>query len=108
MQKDLCPTTTVVLEAGSPEGTHGDLAELQRKYNLLQGEVIRLQAAQDKTGDRAPIQLEKQLQELRLKDTVETRDTLISQETAVQVDGVQEDGKMAIFPRAESPRGESS
>ncbi|XP_042596257.1 rho guanine nucleotide exchange factor 2-like isoform X2 [Cyprinus carpio] len=104
MQKDLCPTTTVVLEAGSPEGTHGDLAELQRKYNLLQGEVIRLQAAQDKTGDRAPIQLEKQLQELRLKDTVETRDTLISQETAVQVDGVQEDGKMAIFPRAESPR----
>uniref|UniRef100_A0A8C2IC98 Rho/rac guanine nucleotide exchange factor (GEF) 2 n=1 Tax=Cyprinus carpio TaxID=7962 RepID=A0A8C2IC98_CYPCA len=108
MQKDLCPTTTAVLEAGSPEGTHGDLAELQRKYNLLQGEVIRLQAAQDKTGDRAPIQLEKQLQELRLKDTVETRDTLISQETAVQVDGVQEDGKMAIFPRAESPRGESS
>ncbi|KAF4103590.1 rho guanine nucleotide exchange factor 2 [Onychostoma macrolepis] len=107
MQKDLCPTTTVVLEAGGPEGTQGDLAELQRKYNLLKGEVIRLQAAQDKTGDRAPIQLEKQLQELRLKDTVDTvdtRDTLISQETAVQVDGMQEDGKMAIFPRADSPR----
>ncbi len=99
MQKDLCPTTTVVLEAGGPEGTQGDLAELQRKYNLLQGEVIQLRAAQDKTGDRAPIQL---------KDTVDKRDTLISQETAVQVDGMQEDGKTAIFPRADSPRGESS
>uniref|UniRef100_A0A673L8R3 Rho guanine nucleotide exchange factor 2-like n=1 Tax=Sinocyclocheilus rhinocerous TaxID=307959 RepID=A0A673L8R3_9TELE len=87
-----------VPEAGGPEGTQGDLAELQRKYNLLQGEVIRLRAAQDKTGDRAPIQLEKQLQELRLKDTMDTRDTLISQETAVQVDGMQED----------SPRGECS
>ncbi|XP_016380281.1 rho guanine nucleotide exchange factor 2 isoform X1 [Sinocyclocheilus rhinocerous] len=91
MQKDLCPTTAAVPEAGGPEGTQGDLAELQRKYNLLQGEVIRLRAAQDKTGDRAPIQLEKQLQELRLKDTMDTRDTLISQETAVQVDGMQED-----------------
>lgn len=99
MQKDLCPTTTVVLEAGGPEGTQGDLAELQRKYNLLQGEVIQLRAAQDKTGDRAPIQL---------KDTVDKRDALISQETAVQVDGMQEDGKTAIFPRADSPRGESS
>lgn len=108
MQKDLCPTTTVVLEAGGPEGTQGDLAELQRKYNLLQGEVIQLRATQDKTGDRAPIQLEKQLQELRLKDTVDTRDTLISQETAVQVDGMQGDSKTAIFPRADSPRGESS
>uniref|UniRef100_A0A671Q845 Rho guanine nucleotide exchange factor 2-like n=1 Tax=Sinocyclocheilus anshuiensis TaxID=1608454 RepID=A0A671Q845_9TELE len=87
-----------VPETGGPEGTQGDLAELQRKYNLLQGEVIRLRAAQDKMGDRAPIQLEKQLQELRLKDTMDTRDTLISQETAVQVDGMQED----------SPRGECS
>ncbi|XP_016375750.1 rho guanine nucleotide exchange factor 2-like [Sinocyclocheilus rhinocerous] len=104
MQKDLCPTTAAVLEAGGPEGTQGDLAELQSKYNLLEGEVIRLRAAQDKTGDRAPIQLEKQLQELRLKDTMDTRDTLISQETAVQVDGMQADDKMAIFPRADSPR----
>lgn len=108
MQKDLCPTTTVVLESGGPEDTQGDLAELQRKYNLLQGEVIQLRAAQDKTDNRAPIQLETQLQELRRKDTVDTRDTLISQETAVQVDGMQEDGKTAIFPRADSPRGESS
>ncbi|XP_016305928.1 rho guanine nucleotide exchange factor 2-like [Sinocyclocheilus anshuiensis] len=104
MQKDLCPTTAAVLEAGGPEGTQGDLAELQSKYNLLEGEVIRLRATQDKTGDRAPIQLEKQLQELRLKDTMDTRDTLISQETAVQVDGMQADDKMAIFPRADSPR----
>ncbi|XP_052433838.1 rho guanine nucleotide exchange factor 2 [Carassius gibelio] len=104
MQKDLCPTTTVVPETGGPEETQGDLAELQHRYNLLQGEVIRLQAAQDKTGDTAPIQLEKQLQERRPKDTVDTRDTLISQETVVQVDGLQEDGKMAMFPRADSPR----
>uniref|UniRef100_A0A672RD75 Rho/Rac guanine nucleotide exchange factor 2 n=1 Tax=Sinocyclocheilus grahami TaxID=75366 RepID=A0A672RD75_SINGR len=108
MQKDLCPTTAAVLKAGGPEGTQGDLAELQSKYNLLEGEVIRLRAAQDKTGDSAPIQLVKQLQELRLKDTMDTRDTLISQETAVQVDGMQADDKMAIFPRADSPRGESS
>ncbi len=108
MQKDLCPTTTVVLESGGPEGTQGDLAELQRKYNLLQGEVIQLRAAQDKTDNRAPIQLETQLQELLRKDTVDTRDMSISQETAVQVDGMQEDGKTAIFPRADSPRGESS
>ncbi|XP_059423296.1 rho guanine nucleotide exchange factor 2-like [Carassius carassius] len=108
MQKDLCPTTTVVLEAGGPEETQRDLAELQHSYNLLQGEVIRLQVAQDKTGDTAPIQLEKQLQERRPKDTMDTRDTLISQEAVVQVDGLQEDGKMAIFPRADSPRGESS
>uniref|UniRef100_A0A8C1XN77 Rho/rac guanine nucleotide exchange factor (GEF) 2 n=1 Tax=Cyprinus carpio TaxID=7962 RepID=A0A8C1XN77_CYPCA len=86
------------LKAGGPEGTQGDLTELQRKYNLLQGEVIRLRAAQDKKGDKAPIQLEKQLQELRLKDTMDTRDTLISQETEVQVDGKPED----------SPRGEIS
>ncbi|XP_026140467.1 rho guanine nucleotide exchange factor 2-like [Carassius auratus] len=104
MQKDLCPSTTVVPETGGPEETQGDLAELQHRYNLLQGEVIRLQAAQDKTGDTAPIQLEKQLQERRPKDTVDTRDTLISQETVVQVDGLQEDGKMAMFPRADSPR----
>ncbi|XP_026084585.1 rho guanine nucleotide exchange factor 2-like isoform X2 [Carassius auratus] len=84
MQKDLCPATAAELEAGGPQGTRGDLAELQRKYNLLQGELIRLRAAQDKKG-------EKQLQELRLKDTMDTRDTLISQETAVQVDGKQED-----------------
>ncbi|XP_059363368.1 rho guanine nucleotide exchange factor 2-like isoform X1 [Carassius carassius] len=84
MQKDLCPATASELEAGGPQGTRGDLAELQHKYNLLQGEVIRLRAAQDKKG-------EKQLQELRLKDTMDTRDTLISQETAVQVDGMQED-----------------
>ncbi|KAK2903423.1 hypothetical protein Q8A67_008136 [Cirrhinus molitorella] len=97
MQKDLCPTTTAqtlprdaLLEAGDSAGTQEDLAELQRKYNLLQGEVIRLRANQDKTGDRAPNKLEKQLQELRLKDTKDTRDTLISQETAVQVDGMQE------------------
>ncbi|XP_052473504.1 rho guanine nucleotide exchange factor 2 isoform X1 [Carassius gibelio] len=84
MQKDLCPATAAELEAGGPQGTRGDLAELQRKYNLLQGELIRLRAAQDKKG-------EKQLQELRLKDTMDTCDTLISQETAVQVDGKQED-----------------
>uniref|UniRef100_A0A8C1NVI7 Rho guanine nucleotide exchange factor 2-like n=1 Tax=Cyprinus carpio TaxID=7962 RepID=A0A8C1NVI7_CYPCA len=91
MQKDLCPPTAAELKAGGPEGTQGDLTELQRKYNLLQGEVIRLRAAQDKKGDKAPIQLEKQLQELRLKDTMDTRDTLISQETEVQVDGKPED-----------------
>ncbi|KAI2655696.1 Rho guanine nucleotide exchange factor 2 [Labeo rohita] len=106
MQKDLCPTTTAhavprdaLPESGGPAGTQEDLAELQRKYNLLQGEVIRLRATQDKTGDRAPNKLEKQLQELRLKDTKDTRDTLISQETVAQVDGMQE------TVTADSPRG---
>ncbi|XP_051999866.1 rho guanine nucleotide exchange factor 2-like [Xyrauchen texanus] len=87
MQED----TASVQEVGNAPGTEGDLTQLQRKYNLLQEEVMRLRAAQDKhkSGDRTQIQLQKQLKELRLQDTMEGRvtgDLLTSQETARQQD----------------------
>ncbi|XP_056330617.1 rho guanine nucleotide exchange factor 2 isoform X1 [Danio aesculapii] len=90
MQKDSSPTT------GNAAGSEGDFAELQRKYNQLQGEMIRLQAAQDKTSNGIPVQ-----------DTAkgqDKREKLISKESAEQLDGKQEEGKMVMSPRADSPR----
>lgn len=96
-------------EDGGPLGTQGDLALLQRNYNLLQEEVMRLRATQDKhkKGDRAQNQADKQLQKLRIKDSTEARDPVTSQDTVDQTKGVQENGDTVISPRADSPRGES-
>ncbi|XP_051573988.1 rho guanine nucleotide exchange factor 2 isoform X1 [Myxocyprinus asiaticus] len=90
MQED----TAAVQEA---QGTQGDLTELQHNYNLLQEEVMHLRASQDKhkSGDRTQIQLQKHLQELRLQDTMDgrdTRDLLTSQKTACQEDCETADG----------------
>lgn len=77
------------LEGSGPVGTQEDLVQLQRKYNLLQEEVIRLRANQDK-HNRAQ------------------NDLLTSKETVDQLDRVQEGGETATSPRADSPRGKSS
>lgn len=89
-------------EGGGSAGTQGDLAQLQRKYNLLQEEVIQLRATQDKhkKSDRAQNQAEKQFQK-------QARDPLTSQDTVDHSKGVQENGDTVISPRADSPRGES-
>ncbi|ROL43068.1 Rho guanine nucleotide exchange factor 2 [Anabarilius grahami] len=85
MQKDSCPSVShePLLEAAGP-----DLTELQHKYNLLQGEVMRLRAAQDKSSNGAPAQKQ---------DPKKAQDT--AEKTADQLDG--------MTPRADSPRGES-
>lgn len=85
MQKDSCPSVPhePLLEAAGP-----DLTELQHKYNLLQGEVMRLRAAQDKSSNGAPVQKQ---------DPKKAQDT--AEKTADQLDGMS--------PRADSPRGES-
>nr|XP_055065551.1 rho guanine nucleotide exchange factor 2 isoform X1 [Misgurnus anguillicaudatus] len=93
-------------EGGGPVGAQEDLVQLQRKYNLLQEEVIRLRANQDK-HNKAQNQLDKQFQKLRVKDTTDagdTRDLLTSKETVDQLDRVQEGGETATSPRADSPR----
>lgn len=90
MQKESSPTT------GTPAGSVGDFAELQRKYNQLQGEMIRLQAAQDKTSNGIPVQDPVKGQDKREK--------LTSKESTEQLDGKQEEGKMVMSPRADSPR----
>ncbi|XP_051721622.1 rho guanine nucleotide exchange factor 2 [Ctenopharyngodon idella] len=82
MQKDSCPSVPhePLLEAAGP-----DLTELQHKYNLLQGEVMRLRAAQDKSSNGAPVQKQ---------DPKKAQDT--AEKTADQLDGMS--------PRADSPR----
>ncbi|XP_057195395.1 rho guanine nucleotide exchange factor 2 [Triplophysa rosa] len=100
------PPRDALPEDGGPVGTQGDLAQLQRKYNLLQEEVMRLRAAQDKhkKSDRAQNQADKQLQKLRIKDTTEAKDPVTSQDTVDPTKGVQENGDTVISPRADSPR----
>lgn len=85
MQKDSCPSVShePLLEAAGP-----DLTELQHKYNLLQGEVMRLRAAQDKSSNGAAVQKQ---------DPKKAQDT--AEKPADQLDG--------MCPRADSPRGES-
>ncbi|XP_067247737.1 rho guanine nucleotide exchange factor 2 isoform X1 [Chanodichthys erythropterus] len=82
MQKDSCPSVSrePLLEAAGP-----DLTELQHKYNLLQGEVMRLRAAQDKSSNGAPVQKQ---------DPKKAQDT--AEKPADQLDG--------MCPRADSPR----
>ncbi|XP_056618746.1 rho guanine nucleotide exchange factor 2 [Triplophysa dalaica] len=100
------PSRDALPEEGGPLGTQGDLALLQRNYNLLQEEVMRLRATQDKhkKGDRALNQADKQLQKLRIKDSTEARDSVTSQDTVDQTKGVQENGDTVVSPRADSPR----
>ncbi|KAA0703566.1 Rho guanine nucleotide exchange factor 2 [Triplophysa tibetana] len=100
------PSRDALAEDSGPLGTQGDLAQLQRNYNLLQEEVMRLRATQDehKKGDRAQNQADKQLQKLRIKDSTEARDPVTSQDTVDQTKGLQENGDTVISPRADSPR----
>lgn len=101
------PSRDAVPEGGVSEGTQGDLAQLQCKYDLLQEEVMQLRAAQDKNkkSKTAQNQAEKQFQKLRIKDTTEAREP--SQDTTDHSKALQENGDTVISPRADSPRGES-
>ncbi|KAK7147985.1 hypothetical protein R3I94_010497 [Phoxinus phoxinus] len=79
MQKDSSVSHEPLLEPAGP-----DLTELQRKYNLLQGEVMRLRAAQNQTSNGAPVQLQKQ-EPMKAQDTVDQSNDMMP-------------------PRADSPR----
>ncbi|KAG1928607.1 rho guanine nucleotide exchange factor 2 [Pimephales promelas] len=81
LQKDSSVSHEPLLEPAGPEMT-----ELQRKYNLLQGEVMRLRAAQNQTSNGAPVQKQ---EPKKAQDTVDQSDPA-------------DDGKKAMPPRADN------
>ncbi|XP_067305518.1 rho guanine nucleotide exchange factor 2 [Pseudorasbora parva] len=89
MQKDSSSSVShePLLETPGP-----DLAELQHNYNQLQAEVTRLRAAQNQTSNGAPAPKPEPMKALDPAEKMAERTDKM------------EDGKMALSPRADSPR----